>query len=208
MERYAPSAKDLASRDVVSRSMIVEINEGRGCGPNKDHILLHLEHLGADILHERLPGISETARVFAGVDVTKSPIPVQPTVHYNMGGIPTNYHGEVLRPTESDPEAVAPGLMAVGEAACVFCARREPAGDEFADRSVGVRPRCRASGGGDGAAGRGSGTIAATRGRALVGSPRCRAPCQGRHARRRSAGGDAEDDAEPRRGFPQQHDAG
>src|SRR5215470_11728680 len=119
MERYAPHAKDLASRDVVSRSMTIEIREGRGCGPQKDHIMLHLEHLGADILHERLPGISETARVFAGVEVTKAPIPVLPTVHYNMGGIPTNYHGEVLRPTQDDPDAVAPGLMAVGEAACV-----------------------------------------------------------------------------------------
>jgi len=119
MERYAPSAKDLASRDVVSRSMTIEINEGRGVGPNKDHILLHLEHLGADLLHERLPGISETARVFAGVDVTKEAIPVLPTVHYNMGGIPTNYHAEVLRPTAENPDAIVPGLMAVGEAACV-----------------------------------------------------------------------------------------
>ncbi|OYV35158.1 MAG: succinate dehydrogenase flavoprotein subunit, partial [Acidocella sp. 20-61-6] len=119
MERYAPTAKDLASRDVVSRSMTIEINEGRGVGPNKDHILLHLEHLGADILHERLPGISETARVFAGVDVNKEAIPVLPTVHYNMGGIPTNYRTEVLRPTATDPDAIVPGLMAVGEAACV-----------------------------------------------------------------------------------------
>jgi len=119
MERYAPTAKDLASRDVVSRSMTIEIAEGRGCGPEKDHLLLHLEHLGAALLHERLPGISETARVFAGVDVTKDPIPVLPTVHYNMGGIPTNYHGEVLRPTEADPDAVVSGLMAVGECACV-----------------------------------------------------------------------------------------
>ncbi len=119
MERYAPSAKDLASRDVVSRSMTMEINAGRGCGPGKDHIMLHLEHLGADLLHERLPGISETAKVFAGVDVTKEPIPVLPTVHYNMGGIPTNVHTEVLRPTKDNPDAVIPGLMAVGEAACV-----------------------------------------------------------------------------------------
>jgi succinate dehydrogenase / fumarate reductase flavoprotein subunit len=119
MERYAPTAKDLASRDVVSRSMTIEINEGRGCGPDKDHILLHLEHLGADILHERLPGIAETAKVFAGVDMTKAPIPVLPTVHYNMGGIPTNYRAEVLRPTAADPDAVVPGLMAIGEAACV-----------------------------------------------------------------------------------------
>jgi succinate dehydrogenase flavoprotein subunit len=119
MERYAPTAKDLASRDVVSRSMIVEINEGRGCGPNKEYIMLHLEHLGADLLHERLPGISETSRIFAGVDVTKEPIPVLPTVHYNMGGVPTNHHGEVLRPTRDNPHAVAPGVMAVGEGACV-----------------------------------------------------------------------------------------
>ena len=119
MERYAPTAKDLASRDVVSRSMTLEINAGRGVGPNKDHILLHLEHLGADLLHERLPGISETAKVFAGVDVTREAIPVLPTVHYNMGGIPTNYRTEVLRPTPSNPDAIVPGLMAVGEAACV-----------------------------------------------------------------------------------------
>ncbi len=119
MERYAPNARDLASRDVVSRSMTIEINEGRGVGPDRDHIHLHLEHLGADLLHKRLPGISETARIFAGVDVTKQPIPVLPTVHYNMGGIPTNYHGEVLNPTARDPDAVVPGLMAVGEAACV-----------------------------------------------------------------------------------------
>ncbi|HXA26807.1 MAG TPA: succinate dehydrogenase flavoprotein subunit [Acetobacteraceae bacterium] len=119
MERYAPTAKDLASRDVVSRSMTIEINEGRGCGPNKEYIMLHLEHLGADLLHERLPGISETSKIFAGVDVTKEPIPVLPTVHYNMGGVPTNHHGEVLRPTRENPDAVAPGLMAVGEGACV-----------------------------------------------------------------------------------------
>ncbi|MDI2112919.1 succinate dehydrogenase flavoprotein subunit [Commensalibacter nepenthis] len=119
MERYAPHAKDLASRDVVSRAMIVEINEGRGCGPNKDHIMLHLEHLGADILHERLPSIVETSRVFAGIDVTKNPVPVLPTVHYNMGGIPTNIHAEVIRPTKENPDATVPGLMAVGEAACV-----------------------------------------------------------------------------------------
>jgi succinate dehydrogenase / fumarate reductase flavoprotein subunit len=119
MERYAPSAKDLASRDVVSRAMTMEINEGRGCGPAKDYIMLHLEHLGADLLHERLPGISETAKVFAGVEVTKDPIPVLPTVHYNMGGIPTNVHTEVLRPTIGNPDGVIRGLMAVGEAACV-----------------------------------------------------------------------------------------
>ena len=119
MERYAPSAKDLASRDVVSRSMTIEIREGRGVGVNNDHIYLHLDHLDPDVLAERLPGISESARIFAGVDVTKEPIPVLPTVHYNMGGIPTNYHGEVLNPTAKDPERTVPGLMAIGEAACV-----------------------------------------------------------------------------------------
>ena len=119
MERYAPSAKDLASRDVVSRAMTIEIREGRGVGPEADHIYLHLEHLGADLLAERLPGISETAKIFAGVDVTEAPIPVLPTVHYNMGGIPTNYHGEVVTLRDGDPDAVVPGLMAIGEAACV-----------------------------------------------------------------------------------------
>lgn len=119
MERYAPSAKDLASRDVVSRAMTMEIREGRGVGKNKDHIFLHLDHLDPKILHERLPGISESAKIFAGVDVTKQPIPVLPTVHYNMGGIPTNYHGEVVTLKDGNPDKVVPGLMAVGEAACV-----------------------------------------------------------------------------------------
>jgi len=119
MERYAPNAKDLASRDVVSRAMTIEIREGRGVGPERDHIHLHLEHLGAEVIHERLPGIAETSRIFAGVDVTRQPIPVQPTVHYNMGGIPCNYHGEVVAPSNGDPDSVVPGLMAVGEAACV-----------------------------------------------------------------------------------------
>jgi succinate dehydrogenase / fumarate reductase flavoprotein subunit len=119
MERYAPSAKDLASRDVVSRAMTIEIREGRGCGPKKDYLDLHIEHMSAEMIHERLPGISETSRIFAGVDTTREPIPVLPTVHYNMGGIPSNYHGEALRPTSEDPDAVCPGLMAIGEAACV-----------------------------------------------------------------------------------------
>ncbi len=119
MERYAPSAKDLASRDVVSRAMTMEIREGRGVGKNKDHIYLHLDHLDPKILHERLPGISESAKIFAGVDVTREPIPVIPTVHYNMGGIPTNYHGEVLTKVGGNPDHVVPGLMAIGEAACV-----------------------------------------------------------------------------------------
>ena len=119
MERYAPTAKDLASRDVVSRAMTMEIREGRGVGKDNDHIYLHLEHLGAETLHLRLPGITETAKIFAGVDATKEPIPVLPTVHYNMGGIPTNIYGEVLRPTAENPDAICPGLMAIGEAACV-----------------------------------------------------------------------------------------
>jgi succinate dehydrogenase / fumarate reductase flavoprotein subunit len=119
MERYAPNAKDLASRDVVSRAMTIEIREGRGVGEHKDHIFLHLEHLGAEVIHERLPGIAETAKIFAGVDVTRQPIPVLPTVHYNMGGVPANFHGEVVTLQNGDAESVVPGLMAVGEAACV-----------------------------------------------------------------------------------------
>jgi succinate dehydrogenase / fumarate reductase flavoprotein subunit len=119
MERYAPSAKDLASRDVVSRSMAMEIREGRGVGEHKDHIFLHLDHIDPKILAERLPGITETAKTFAGVDLTRQPIPVVPTVHYNMGGIPTNYHGEVVTLKDGNPDAVVPGLFAVGEAACV-----------------------------------------------------------------------------------------
>jgi succinate dehydrogenase / fumarate reductase flavoprotein subunit len=119
MERYAPNAKDLASRDVVSRSMTVEIREGRGVGKNKDHIHLHLEHLGPAVIKERLPGIAETARIFANVDVNKEPIPVLPTVHYNMGGIPCNFHGEVVTRGNGDSDELVPGLMAVGEAACV-----------------------------------------------------------------------------------------
>jgi len=120
MERYAPSAKDLASRDVVSRAMAMEIREGRGVGPHKDHIFLHLDHIDPKILHERLPGITESGKIFAGVDLTRQPLPVVPTVHYNMGGIPTNYHGEVVTiGADGDPETVVPGLFAVGEAACV-----------------------------------------------------------------------------------------
>lgn len=118
MERYAPTAKDLASRDVVSRSMTMEIREGRGVGKEKDHIFLHLNHLPPEVLKERLPGISETAAIFAGVDVTKEPIPVLPTVHYNMGGIPTNYHGEVVTQLNGNEDHVVPGLLAAGEAGC------------------------------------------------------------------------------------------
>ena len=119
MERYAPQYKDLASRDVVSRSMTIEIREGRGVGKLKDHILLDLTHLGPEVINEKLPGIAESAHIFAGVDVTKQPIPVLPTVHYNMGGIPTNYHGEVVRKVGDNPDAVVPGLYSIGEAACV-----------------------------------------------------------------------------------------
>ncbi len=119
MERYAPTAKDLASRDVVSRAMTIEINEGRGVGAHKDHIYLHLEHLDPAIIHERLPGIAETSRIFAGIDVTREPIPVIPTAHYNMGGIPTNYRAEVVTLKDGNPDTVVPGLMAIGETACV-----------------------------------------------------------------------------------------
>jgi len=119
MERYAPNAKDLASRDVVSRSMSIEIREGRGVGPKNDHIHLNLQHLGAAVIRQQLPGIAETAEIFAGVDVTKEPIPVLPTVHYNMGGIPTNFHGEVVSLKDGDPDTIVPGLFAIGEAACV-----------------------------------------------------------------------------------------
>jgi succinate dehydrogenase / fumarate reductase flavoprotein subunit len=119
MERYAPNAKDLASRDVVSRSITIEIREGRGVGKHKDHVHLHLEHLGSDVIDERLPGIRETAKIFAGVDVLKAPIPVLPTVHYNMGGVPTNYHGEAFTRDGNGKEQIVPGLMAIGEAACV-----------------------------------------------------------------------------------------
>jgi len=119
MERYAPSAKDLASRDVVSRSMAIEIREGRGVGEHKDHIFLHLDHIDPKILQERLPGITESGKIFAGVDLTRQPLPVTPTVHYNMGGIPTNFHGEAVTIKDGNPDSVVPGLFAVGEAACV-----------------------------------------------------------------------------------------
>src|SRR5262249_62174033 len=117
--RYAPNAKDLASRDVVSRSITIEIREGRGVGQHKDHVHLHLEHLGREVIEERLPGITETAKIFAGVDVMKAPIPVLPTVHYNMGGVPTNYHGEALAKNSRGEDYLVEGLMAIGEAACV-----------------------------------------------------------------------------------------
>ena len=144
MERYAPSAKDLASRDVVSRAMTIEIREGRGVGKLKDHIHLHLDHLDPAILHERLPGISESARIFAGVDVTREPIPIVPTVHYNMGGIPTNYHGEVLTKKHGNDDTVVPGPDGARRGRLRVGARRQPARLELADRPRGVRPRRRA----------------------------------------------------------------
>jgi len=138
MERYAPNAKDLASRDVVSRAMTLEIREGRGVGAEHDHIDLHLEHLGAQVIHERLPGIAETARIFARVDVSREPIPVLPTVHYNMGGIPCNYNCEVVRPKDGDPDSIVPGLMAIGEAACVSVHGANRLGSNSANGSRGT----------------------------------------------------------------------
>ena len=149
MERYAPHAKDLASRDVVSRAMAIEIREGRGCGPLRDHILLHLEHLDPKILHLRLPGISETAKIFAGVEVTREPIPVLPTAHYNMGGIPTNYHGEVLNPTSGRPGAHRAGADGDRRGGLRLGARRHPARHQLAAGSCRLRPRRRRARGGD-----------------------------------------------------------
>ena len=141
MERYAPNAKDLASRDVVSRAMTIEIREGRGVGAHKDHIHLHLEHLGPAVIKERLPGIAETARIFAGVDVNKEPIPVLPTVHYNMGGIPCNYHGEVVTREERPAGHRGAGPDGGGRGGLRVGARRQPPGLQFAARPGGVRPR-------------------------------------------------------------------
>ena len=141
MERYAPTVKDLAPRDMVSRAMTLEIREGRGVGPNKDHIYLHLDHLDPKVLHERLPGISESAKIFAGVDVTRQPIPVLPTVHYNMGGIPTNYHGEVLTKLGGDPDQRRAGPDGRRRSGVRFRARRQSPRLQFADRSRRVRPR-------------------------------------------------------------------
>ena len=204
MERYAPTAKDLASRDVVSRSMTIEINEGRGCGPDKDHILLHLEHLGAELLHERLPGISETAKVFAGVDVTREPIPVLPTVHYNMGGVPTNYHGEARRGDPSDPEAIVPGLMAVGEAASVSVHGANRLGtNSLLDlvvfgRAAAHRAAEKLKSGAEPGAAAGAGGGGGAR-PARPGAARPR-----RHQGGAAAGRVAADDADPRGGVPQQ----
>ena len=208
MERYAPSAKDLASRDVVSRAMTIEIREGRGVGKEKDHIYLHLDHLDPKVLHERLPGISETARIFAGVDLTKEPIPVLPTVHYNMGGIPTNYHGEVLTKKNGDPDCVVPGLMAIGEAACVSVHGANRLGSNSlidlvvfgrADRAA-LRREARAR-------------RQAARAAEGFSRPSARAPRQvpqrlGQCADRRAAAEDAEGDADQLRGVPHRRGAG
>ena len=191
MERYAPTAKDLASRDVVSRSMTMEINAGRGCGPDKDHIMLHLEHLGAELLHERLPGISETAKVFAGVEVTKEPIPVLPTVHYNMGGIPTNVHTEVLRPTKDNPGRDDPWPDGGGRGGLRVGAWRQPAGHELPARPCGVRTRRGTPGGGDNQAGCRPGAAAAESRRGLARPVRPRSARQRRHQGRGAAAGNA-----------------
>jgi succinate dehydrogenase / fumarate reductase flavoprotein subunit len=202
MERYAPNAKDLASRDVVSRSMTIEIREGRGVGEHKDHIHLHLEHLGADVINERLPGIAETARIFAGVDVTKEPAPVLPTVHYNMGGIPTNYHGEVVILKDGNPDHVVPGLMAIGEAACVSVHGANRLGSNSlldivvfgraaADRCAElIQPNTP------------HGACRKRRVDQDRGPLRRSAECQGRKPDRQPADADAAHHAEPRRGVP------
>ena len=208
MERYAPSAKDLASRDVVSRSMTVEIREGRGVGKNKDHIYLHIDHLDPAVIHERLPGISESARIFADVDVTKEPIPVLPTVHYNMGGVATNYNGEVLTKKNGDPDTVVPGLMSLGEAACVSVHGANRLGLEFAHRSRRVRPRRGAPLRQDRAARAKPRRSAEGLGRSLADAARPLPQCLRRHADRRASPQDAEDDADKLRGVPYRRGAG
>jgi succinate dehydrogenase flavoprotein subunit len=205
MERYAPSAKDLASRDVVSRSMTIEIREGRGVGPNKDHIYLHLDHLDPKIIHERLPGITESARIFANVDVTKEPIPVLPTVHYNMGGIPTNFNSEVVTRLGDDPDKVVPGLMAVGEAACVSVHGANRLGSN-SDRPGGVRPLGRPALRRDHQAGRTPARLQAADDRRPPGAVRQVPQRRGRHQHRSPAPGHAEGDAERRGGVPHRRD--
>ena len=208
MERYAPSAKDLASRDVVSRAMTIEIREGRGVGKQKDHIFLHLDHLDPEVLHERLPGIAEIARIFAGVDVTREPIPVLPTVHYNMGGIPTNYHGEALtkkngerRHRRSRPDGARRSGLRLG-------ARRQPARLEFADRSRRVRPRRRASLRRTAHARRQAARPAEGFRRAGARAARQIPQRRRRHADRAAAAQHAEGDAEQLRGVPHRRGAG
>ena len=208
MERYAPSAKDLASRDVVSRAMTMEIRAGRGVGKKKDHIYLHLDHLDPKILHERLPGISESAKIFAGVDVTREPIPVLPTVHYNMGGIQTNYHGEVLTLKDGDPNTIVPGLMAIGEAACVSVHGANRLGSNSLidlvvfGRAAGLRVRR------DRHAGREPRGAAERLRRPRALAPRHVPQRQWRHLDRRAAAADAEHDAEQLRRVPHRRGAG
>src|SRR6202171_1200908 len=201
MERYAPSAKDLASRDVVSRSMTIEIREGRGVGKEKDHLFLHLDHLDPKILHERLPGISESARIFAGVDVTREPIPIVPTVHYNMGGIPTNFHAEVLTKKNGDDNAIVPGLMAIGEAACVSVHGANRLGsNSLIDLVVfGRAARLRAAELATTGAKQAAHPAAPPAGSRPPGlfPPRPLPPCQGRISDRRAAAQDAKGDAKP-----------
>ena len=209
MERYAPSARDLASRDVVSRAMTVEIREGRGVGPKRDHIYLHLDHLDPVMLHERLPGISESARVFSGVDVTRQPIPVLPTAHYCMGGIPTNYHGEAIQPSNGNPDATVPGLMAVGEAACVSVHGANRLGcNSLLDIVVFGRAaalRCAEKLIGESCAAR----VATQCRRSDVGQVRQAAQREGRNAHPRSPAPDAARDANLRDGVPdRKHPAG
>ena len=192
MERYAPSAKDLASRDVVSRAMTIEIREGRGVGKNKDHIFLHLDHLDPAVLHERLPGISESAKIFAGVDVTREPIPIVPTVHYNMGGIPTNFHAEVVTRKNGDDNFVVPGLDGGGRGGLRLGARRESSRLQLADRSGRVRPRRGAALRRKARAERQAAGAAGRRLRAGAEPPRQIPPCVRRHADRKTARGDAE----------------
>ena len=202
MERYAPHAKDLASRDVVSRSMTIEIREGRGHGAEGDHIHLHLDHLDPKILAERLPGITESAKVFAGVDLRREPIPVLPTVHYNMGGIPTNFHGEVLTLKDGNPDHVVPGLMAIGEAACVSVHGANRLGSNSLidlvvfGRAAGLRCAETIE------AGRGASGSRRRRHRARAGAPRPLPLRRGRHADGRAASQDAEVDAGALRRVP------
>ena len=207
MERYAPNAKDLASRDVVSRAMTIEIREGRGVGKQGPHLPAS-RHLDPKIMHERLPGISETARIFAGVDVTKEPIPVLPTVHYNMGGIPTNYHGEALTLTDGNPDTVVPGLMAVGEAACVSVHGANRLGSNSLIDLVVFGSAAGAALRRSARARRKPRRAAQGRGRAAAVAARPVPPRQGRHADRGAAPGDAEGDAGGLRRVPHRRDAG
>ena len=202
MERYAPHAKDLASRDVVSRAMTIEIREGRGCGPLKDHIMLHLEHLDPKVLHERLPGISETAKIFAGVEVTREPIPVLPTAHYAMGGMPTNYHGEALNPTASRSRAHHPRPDGDRRGGVRVGARRQPARHQFAARSRRVRAFGGASRGGDRDGGRHAQAAVERRGRQRRGAARQGAQRQGQAQGGRNPPRHAADHAGRLRHFP------